>query len=604
MPIPAQHTGTIFINVSFLKHKPSGGFTPTVRRPLTGHPGRTGRIPGPDPRPGQTTAPARTLGYDSDPVNFHSTPALAPELKPLEPDFVDGENNPVVLDAAYALRGRVDLGESVGAILDHHGDSTLLLPMSARSGGGGIFQVRPPADGTVVGLSIEPSTSPSLRLAEDADVTTLALDDIVVCPERDRIFAGAAISLDQLNRALAELLGPGFRVLGADLTSYAYAQVGATFMTGGMGPQRRYFSDSVTAAALYDGERTRRLEGEELADHAATYGWTGIVQAVCCRYSRLPPNEVAFVLPVDSDPGFLAALLERLAPWCFLAGSDGEVVNRQGDSDMILGIEHVTLEAMEPMLAQGADNTASRRAAELAAKCRAAGCDGLVFVNGCTEGDADAFLMSLLDDGSEDCPTIAGIDLEHSEVFRDPEEMRSLREGIPFAARTQAPRGKYVFKGHTDATVRLDPEHSGDQALALWHTNREYVGSLAAYFENTPDVDGQVLVYGHMNPWGVDPHNRVTLASDDPDTFGHAVAFARERTHHFYRELDRLCRQGGAWLVGGEKGAASEREILAAFDGPSSAPDALARKFARQCRVIRAARRQFNWRALSPYGEA
>ncbi len=544
------------------------------------------------------------LGYDSVPTNSSNIPDLPPELKPLQPDFVDGENNRVVLDAAYALHGRIDLGEAVQAILERHGDSTLLLPMSARSGGGGIFQVTPPTGSTVVGLSIEPSASPSPTLAEDADVVALALDDIVVCPSRDRIFAGAAVSLDQLNQALAELVGPGYRVLGADLTSYAYAQVGATFMTGGMGPQRRYFSDSVTAVALYDGECTRRLEGEELADHAATYGWTGIVQAVCCRYSRLPPNEVAFVLPVDSEPGFLAALLERLAPWCFLDGSDGEVVNRQGDSDMILGIEHVTLESMEPMLAQGADNTASRRAAELAAKCRAAGCDGLVFVNGCTEGDSDAFLMSLLDDGSEDCPTIAGIDLEHSEVFRDPEEMRALREGIPFAARTQAPRGKYVFKGHTDATVRLDPEHTGDQALSLWRINREYVESLAAYFENTPGVDGQVLVYGHMNPWGVDPHNRLTLASDSRDAFDHAVAFARECTHQYYRGLDRLCRQGGAWLVGGEKGASSEREILAAFDSQSTAPAALVRKFERQRRVIRAARRQFNWRALPPYGDA
>ena len=560
--------------------------------------------PEPGPCPQRTTAPARTLGYDSDPAIFSRIPALEPELKPLEPDFVDGENNRVVLDAAYALRGRVDLGESVRAILDHHGDKTLLLPMSARSGGGGIFQVSAPADSTVVGLSIEPSASPGLTLAEDADVLTLALDDIVVCPEQGWIFAGAAVSLDQLNRALAESLGPGYRVLGADLTSYAYAQVGATFMTGGMGPQRRYFSDSVTAAALFDGERTRRLEGEELADHAATYGWTGIVGAVRCRYSRLPPNEVAFALPVDSDPASLAALLERLAPWCFLDGADGGLVNRQGNSDLILGIEHVTLEAMKPMLAQAADNTVSRRAKALATKCGAAGCDGLVFVNGCTEGDADAFLTGLLDHGPDGHMTIAGIDLEQSELFRDPEDMRALREGIPFAARTQAPRGKYVFKGHTDATVRLDPDHTGDQALSLWRINRQYVGSLAAYLESTPGVDGQVLVYGHMNPWGVDPHNRLTLASDSRDAFEPAVAFARECMHQYYRGLDRLCRQGGARLVGGEKGACSEREILAAFDDPSAAPAELAQKFGRQRQVIRAARRQFNWRALSPYGDA
>lgn len=529
---------------------------------------------------------------------------LSSALKPLPPDFVDGENHRVVLDAAYALRGDADLGKSVGAILERHGDGTLLLPMSARSGGGGIFQVSPPAGSTVVGLSIEPSTGPRPTLAEDADVLSLALDDIVVCPARGWILAGAAITLDQLNRALAETLGPGYRVLGADLTSYAYAQVGATFMTGGMGPQRRYFSDSVTAVALYDGERTRLLEGEELAGHAATYGWTGIVGAVRCRYVRLPAEEVAFVLPVDSEPGALAALTGRLAPWCFLDSSDGVLVNRRGGTDMILGVEHVTLDALEPMLANGADSAIGRRAVALAAKCRAAGCDGMVFVNGRTAGDAEAFLMELMDDGLEDRPTIAGIDLEHSEVFNDPEEMRILRESIPYAARTQAPRGRYVFKGHTDATIRLDPDHAGDQMGSLWRINREYVDALAAYFDNTPGVDGQILVYGHLNPWGVDPHNRVTLACDHRGTHDQAVMFVRERMRRFYRGLDRLCRREGARFVGGEKGAGSEREILDAFDDPSAAPAALVRKFERQRRVIRAARRPFNWRALPPYGDA
>ena len=36
--------------------------------------------------------------------------------------------------------------------------------------------------------------------------------------------------------------------------------------------------------------------------------------------------------------------------------------------------------------------------------------------------------------------------------------MRLLREAIPYAARTQAPSGDFVYKNHTDLTIRLHPD--------------------------------------------------------------------------------------------------------------------------------------------------
>ncbi len=523
-------------------------------------------------------------------------------LKALPLNFVDGENNPVTLDAAYPLRGKVNWPQVLSAIDKEHGNRTVLLPMSARSSGGGVFQIPSPAGSTVVGLLIEPSLHPRCSMRDDTDLADLALNEIVICPSRSEICAGAGITLHQLNQALMDTVGDGYRVLGADLTSYTYAQVGATFLTGGMGPQRRYFSDSVTAASLFDGERCRILEGDELSAHAGTYGWTGIISAVRCHYTRLPTTELAFALPVDSSDGWMARLLAQLAPWCFLDDSDGILVNRHGNSDLILGIEHITLHSMEPLLAgKNGDRPASRHIRRLAEKCHAANCDGLVFVNGVTDGQAEDFLMGLIDNGSDHAPTMAGIDLEYTEVFGDPEEMRALRESIPYAARTQAPSGLHIYKSHTDATIRLDPNHVETGMSALWQTNCAYVRTLSDYLEASSDVFGQVLVYGHMNPWGVDPHNRVTVAGDDPIQFNHAVRYIQECTHHFYRELATLCHAGKAQFVGGEKSAGSEQEILTAFDEPSSVPRVLAEKFRQQRGVIQAAQPIFSWRAMPPY---
>ena len=529
--------------------------------------------------------------------------AVTVQLKALATDLVDGEGNRVRLDAAYVLRGDDDIAATVSAIRQKHGSETLLLPLSARSGGGGIFQVTPPDGLSVVGLSVEPANDPMVSVANDTALESLALDRIVICPGRREILAGAGITLAQLNHALDEQLGSGYRVLGADLTSYTYAQAGATYMTGGMGPQRRYFSDSVVEARLFDGRMIRRLAGQAVVDHAGTYGWTGLVTALRCRYVAVPAHEIAFALPVDSTPESLARLLAHLSPWCFLSERGNTLVNAEGGSDLLMGIEHVTVDAMAPMLADGADNPVNRRARALAEKCRAARCDGLVFINGYTHTDRDEFLMRLLDDPAAESMGIAGIDLAHSEWFNDPETMRAVREGIPAAARTQAPVGRYVFKGHTDATIRLDPETVSEDMQVLWRINREYVDSLADHFSRISGVSGQVLVYGHMNPWGVDPHNRLTFACDERAAFDQAVSFNQLCLSRYYRALDGLCRGGRAQFIGGEKGAGSEREILSSFSGSAPPPDGLSGKFERQRRVVRDASPCFRWRALPPYGD-
>jgi FAD/FMN-containing dehydrogenase len=512
---------------------------------------------------------------------------------------VDGENNAVEFDVAYPIRG--ELGALLARIRARHGDDLLLLPMSATSAGGGIFQHRGEQAGTVVGLRYDAPLNPRTRLAAKPDLCTLEQDEIVIDREHRQISAGAAITLDQLNRALADELGQQYKVPGADLTSYTYAAVGATFMTGGMGPQRRYFSDSVVEAAIYDGDGVNLVTGEALQGYAGTYGWSGIVCALRCNYYRFPANEIAFALPLSSDAAQLARLLAHLAPYVYLDLNTEKVTSPGANEGMILGIEHVSCESMRPLLAQSDDNPARKRGLELQQKCAAAGVDGLVFINGLSEQSSDEFLIGLADDAEAQDFTIAGIDIEHAEVFSQPEDMRALREAIPYAARTQAPNGRLVYKNHTDATIRIAADEVQSCSERLWQINCEYVNRVERYFEHEPAVEGQILVYGHLNPYGIDPHNRVTMSSDDDDAFTRSRDYLVEQRAQYYRELAELCASGGAVFVGGEKSADSEIAIYRALQGPRNAPTELFDRFQQQRETVRTADRLFNWRALPPY---
>ena len=507
----------------------------------------------------------------------------------------DGENNPIEFDVAYPLGAHPEA--AVAEARRRHGDDIHLLPISGSSAGGGIFQAAARPPGTVVGLRFDPPAQAAVRVAADADLERLGPGEIVVDTANRQVLAGAAVTLEQLSRAVAEHAGLGCRVPGADLTSYQYAAAGATFMTGGMGPQRRYFSDSVVEAAIFDGAATRVVSGDELRGYAGTYGWSGLVCALRCNYYRFPRNEIAFALPTRQTPDELARLLARLGAYVYLDLDGGQVRSTANADDLILGIEHVSARSMAPLLRDAADNAITARARQLRQKMTDAGADSLLFVNGCSARDIDDFLLGLADENARGEYSIAGIDLEHAEVFGDPEEMRAVREAIPYAARMQQPAGRLVYKNHTDADLRLVAERVEEGARRLWEINCAYVAALEDYFATRPEISGEILVYGHLNPYGVDPHNRVTLAADDEQAFGAARAFVVEQRAHFYRELAALCESGLASFVGGEKTADSELAIYAALGGPERAPVDLYRRFQLQRDAVCAARPLFNWRA-------
>lgn len=511
----------------------------------------------------------------------------------------DGENNAIRFTAAYPLRR--DLLAALGEIDARHGNRAHLLPMSGTSAGGGIFQAPLPLDAPVVGLKFEPPAVARVRQASRPELARLDLDEIVIDPDAMQVCAGAAVTLEQLNRALADELGATCRVPGADLTSYQYAAVGATFMTGGMGPQRRYFSDSVVEISLYDGDDLVAIDGDALSAYAGTYGWSGIVAALRCRYYRFPENEIAFALPVSNEPADLARLLDHLAPFAWLDLDAAGAASSARGGHLILGLEHVSRASMEPLVNDGAAGEARRIAQALQQKCDAAGADGLIFVNGLSRDSIDEFIAGLLDDPLADDLRIAGIALEHAEIFPRADTMREVREAIPYAARMQSPRGRLVYKNHTDANIRLARDAVAATMTQLWQANRDYVDAVEQYFAEHADVHGEVLVYGHLNPYGVDPHNRVTMSSDDENAFSACREFLLRQRALFFRALASLCAGGGGELIGGEKAADSERGIYQALGGPEQAPQALRQRFERQRACVRAASIRFNWRALEPY---
>lgn len=527
-------------------------------------------------------------------------PATTSALGKAIEDARDGENNPIEFDVAYPLVSAPQA--ALDELRRRHGEDIFLLPISGSSAGGGIFQAEKKAGGIVVGLRFDPPVEPAIRVDVNIELDRLALGEIVIDTESRQVLAGAAVTLDQLSRALTQEIGPGFRVPGADLTSYQYAGVGATFMTGGMGPQRRYFSDSVVEAAIFDGAHTRVIGGRELRGYAGTYGWSGLVCALRCNYYRFPQNEIAFALPLRQRPADLARLLDRLAAYVFLDLEGSRVRSTANPDDLILGIEHVSADSMRPLLKDTADNAVTRRARQLRQKMTDADADSLLFVNGCSERDIDEFLIGLADETPDGDYSIAGIDLAHAEVFADPEEMRAVREAIPYAARMQKPAGRLVYKNHTDADLRLAEDRVAEAARRLWEINGAYVAAVQGYFDSQHAVAGEILVYGHLNPYGVDPHNRVTLSSDDEAEFHRAKEFLKAQRAQFYRELAALCESGAATLVGGEKTADSELAIFAALGGPERAPGDLYQRFLLQREAVRAAQPIFNWRAPPLYG--
>jgi len=135
----------------------------------------------------------------------------------------------------------------------------------------------------------------------------------------------------------------------------------------------------------------------------------------------------------------------------------------------------------------------------------------------------------------------------------------------------------------------------------LWDANTDYVSAVNRCLLRHPLIHGEILVYGHLNPYGIDPHNRITLATDDQLEYNRTVEQVTELTRSFFRQLNIICKETNSEFIGGEKGAGSEHEIIEAFDHLTAIPKEISTKFQLQRKQIANSSEIFSWRALSLY---
>ena len=62
-----------------------------------------------------------------------------------------------------------------------------------------------------------------------------------------------------------------------------------------------------------------------------------------------------------------------------------------------------------------------------------------------------------------------------------------MREAVPYTARTQASNGKFVYKNHSDANIRMAPDEVAEGSERLWRICRSYVDRVQQYFDAEPD---------------------------------------------------------------------------------------------------------------------
>ena len=430
----------------------------------------------------------------------------------------------------------------------------------------------------------------------DAPLEALRSFQISIDREGGTVSAGAGLTFNQVNAALAEHVGPTARVL-VDLTSVGSAYVGGVVATGAMGPLRLRPSVMLEAVCLADGSQPRRVAGEAVE---GLQGWTGMVAAATFRYFLVPSGEFGLVLPVQgSDVDAMAGLLAWLEPWTRIrlpeAGGriEGEV--------LLNGVELVSRDSLDVFI-EHAQDPARAKAQGLLQSCEYAGADMLACLTGWSEQSVDDVLYGLMDPETE---TIGGVMIDFGVGFSSGAEMdtfRAIREGAPDLARTRArvtqPGKLKPWTTSTDVNMAMPADTAAlSDVLSAYADYRGAIRLLARELKGAVEVE--LAAYGHLSPAGIDPHHRVTLFAPEGGEGAlagarHAVA-ANKRT--LIHDLLHAAERHGGQVTGGEKGVPSLVEIARAAGGESRLPDALKSRFRRAKEAVQAAPPAFSFRA-------
>jgi len=502
------------------------------------------------------------------------------------------------LEALLLATGRV-----VPAVAEAVRRNYAVMPAGGLTSAIGSFDYKGDAVAGFAGVvAIRPKSAPEAEIVDPATPPALLLShQIAIDAGAGLVAAGAGLTIDQVNQALAAQMGHTRRIL-VDLTSSGSACVGGVVATGGMGPLRLHPSATLERVVLADGgSEARLLSADGLATVEGLQGWTGMVAAAQFRFFEVPTNEFGLVLPVQgSDVDSVAGLLVYLEPWTRvnLPAAGG----RLGNGDTVMnGIELVSRDSLSAFVAH-AGEPARTKALGLLQSCEYAGADMLACLTGWSELAVDDVLMSLMDCETE---TIGGVMIEFGVGFSSGAEMdtfRAIREGAPELARTHArvrqPGRLKPYSVSTDLNLAA-PADSGAIAdvLTAYGDYRGAIRALAADLTGTVEVE--MSTYGHLSPHGIDPHHRVTLFADE----GQQAAFAAARQavaackRALIRDLLHAAERSGAAITGGEKGLPSLIDIANAAGGANRLPAALKARWRGAREAVLAAPANFAFRA-------
>ncbi|MEW5728664.1 MAG: FAD-binding oxidoreductase [Pseudomonadota bacterium] len=459
----------------------------------------------------------------------------------------------------------------------------------AVAGFAGVVAIRP--KGALAAEVVDPATPPEL----------LKSNQIAIDRDKGLVAAGAGLTFEQVNAALAEHVSPVARVL-VDLTSVGSAYVGGVVATGAMGPLRMRPSSTLEAVVLADGGAPRLLSGEELDGVEGLQGWTGMAAAAVFRFYEVPANEFGLVLPVQgTDVDAVAGLLSYLEPWTRvnLPGPGG----RLGNGDTVLnGVELVSKDSLDAFV-EHAQEPARTKAQGLLQSCEYANADMLACITGWSEQSVDDVLFSLMDPETE---TIGGVMIEYGVGFSSGSEMetfRAIREGAPDLARTRArvqPEGRMKpWTTSTDVNVAAPADVGAiAEVLTAYADYRAAIRALGRELAAS-GVEVELSAYGHLSPHGIDPHHRVTvfapLGQDGALAGARQAVAACKRT--LIRDLLHAAERNGARVTGGEKGIPSLVEIARAGGGENRLPADLKTRLGRARAAVMAAPANFSFRA-------
>jgi FAD/FMN-containing dehydrogenase len=523
-------------------------------------------------------------------------------------DFTALPRSDLTDDGGKVLDGLLCVTPDIaGAVAEAMAQGYAVMPAGGLTSAIGSFDYAP---GSVAErfkgvVAIRPKGALTAELV-DAPLEALRSFQVSIDVERGLVSAGAGLTFNQVNAALAEHVGPTARVL-IDLTSVGSAYVGGVVATGAMGPLRLRPSVTLAAVCLADGSQPRRIEGEAVGAVEGLQGWTGMVTAATFRFFLVPAGEFGLVLPVQgSDVDAVAGLLAWLEPWTRITlpvpggRIEGEV--------LLNGVELVSRDSLESFI-EHAQDPARSKAQGLLQSCEYAGADMLACLTGWSEQSVDDVLYGLMDPETE---TIGGVMIDFGVGFSSGAEMetfRAIREGAPDLARTRArvtPPGKLKpWTTSTDVNMAMPADSAAlSDVLSAYADYRAAIRALGRELLGTVEVE--LSTYGHLSPAGIDPHHRVTLFAPQGGEGAlagarHAVA-ANKRT--LIHDLLHAAERHGGRVTGGEKGLPSLVEIARAAGGEGRLPDELKRRFRLAKEVVQAAPSAFSFRAPAELRDA